>query len=602
MSAIQNAQDGVNIVALLLSKIEPRLQMSESFLWKTTSAIKMMTRSDGQSAVRLLMPIQSYDPEGFRASICAPVLHLATKDTGPEILEFLLQQGVEDLHVTHDVVESAVANPRHALAMAEMLLAGHGDHRAALENVMVAACRNISPGRPLVELLIERSRGPVIISNTVLNSACQNIFHGTDLLDLLMERSASPLPVTAETVVTALENNQQGLELVKALMVQYADRIPVTEDIIIAACKGEQWEKILRYLFDDHVQGLFQLTERVLGGALASGHMDRVLFLFDNCDPGPYLTGSGVDHDSKPDNKARNWRTLETPERMVEFVAGRGETNVPTVLNKLLARPGVTITNAALMAAVGNRNRGFEIMTMFCERLASNFDVTERLMVKTVSCGSPRVLMLLLAKEGKACPISGKVLLAAARNEHDGHEMLVELLDRGGVLTGDVLTAAARTWEAGKIISILTRFPTAKAQITEYFVMAIARHSRATTLLDFLEQESIVTCRLAESSLIAAAGNIHNRKVTRYLLRRASSKACITPEVIKAACSNNVHAIPMLRYLLRKSEEQIPIDEDILCAAAANATNAPALLFLPRGYQPDKFRITEDLLITAARN
>jgi hypothetical protein len=94
-------------------------------------------------------------------------------------------------------------------------------------------------------------------------------------------------------VIAACGNMRQGLDLVLMLMTQFKEPVPVTEDIIIAACHAQfRHQGILQYLFDHHVQGQFQLTERLIGGVLAKPlNIDTTIpFVFDHCDTSPYVT------------------------------------------------------------------------------------------------------------------------------------------------------------------------------------------------------------------------------------------------------------------------------------------------------------------------
>jgi hypothetical protein len=290
MVAARNNQDGVNVMALLVSAFRPRLEISAPFLEDFMYLLRSETRFDGQRAVPLLRPLQACDPERFRASISSSVLEHATNGQALEILEFFLDLDVDPSHVTSSVVKSAVSNPHHALSMTELLLASHGDYIVVSEDIMVAACHNASPGKDLIKLLIERSRYPISVTESIVISACKNEIHGTDLVKLLINKSRDSLSLTEAMVIAACG---QGLDLVMMLMTQSKEPVHVTEDIIIAACHAQtQHEEILQYLFDHHVQGQFQLTERLIGGVRAKSlDIDTTIpFLFDHCDTSPYVT------------------------------------------------------------------------------------------------------------------------------------------------------------------------------------------------------------------------------------------------------------------------------------------------------------------------
>jgi hypothetical protein len=162
--------------------MEPRLVMSTSFLPEIVSTIKLGTRSDGQRAVRLLKAIQSDNPEQSHRAICGPVLELAVKGDGPEVLDFLLQLGIDHTHITPTVIEKAASNGRHEKVLMEMLFANHAGHTVVSEEVMVAACRNFHAGTGLLELLLETSRQPISVTEDIMVTACKNDYHGCDLV------------------------------------------------------------------------------------------------------------------------------------------------------------------------------------------------------------------------------------------------------------------------------------------------------------------------------------------------------------------------------------------------------------------------------------
>jgi hypothetical protein len=54
---------------------------------------------------------------------------------------------------------------------------------------MVAACQHLSQVRELIKLLMERSRYPVSVTESIVISACKNEIQGTDLAELLINKS-----------------------------------------------------------------------------------------------------------------------------------------------------------------------------------------------------------------------------------------------------------------------------------------------------------------------------------------------------------------------------------------------------------------------------
>jgi hypothetical protein len=300
----------------------------------------------------------------------------------------------------------------------------------------------------------------------------------------------------------------------------------------------------------------------------------------------------------RPDSPA-TWPGFETPEKLIECAARESKWNGVTVIKNLLARQEVAITHAALLAAISKADCGFDIMSLFCDRVGSNLNVTEDLLMAAVSQGSPQLFRLLVDKAARSYSVSERLLLVAAS---DCPEMLVSLLRPGIEITEDVLIAGGQIWGPGQLITFLTKYPMAKLHVTKYFIMAAARHNRTSTLLAFLDQESILSPNFDQPCLIAAAGNRHMSTATNYILNGTLSIFVITPAVIEAACTNDVNGLDYVDYLFKTCDNKIPVNEDILCAAAANEAQGFDLLSLLLQYQPESFQITEDILNTAARN
>ncbi|KAJ5641398.1 PfsNACHTand Ankyrin domain protein [Penicillium lividum] len=146
------------------------------------------------------------------------------------------------------------------------------------------------------------------------------------------------------------------------------------------------------------------------------------------------------------------------------------------------------------------------------------------------------------------------------------------LLNRGGKVTIEVLSAAARNGENGKAVLAL--------------------------LLDRCGDQIIIT----EDVIKTAAGNLKSGEaVLALLLDRYRDQIIITEDVIKAAAGNRQSGEAILALLLDRYRDQIIITEDMIKAAARNWYGEAGLIFLLDHYR-DQIIITEDMIKAAARN
>jgi ribosomal protein S16 len=151
-------------------------------------------------------------------------------------------------------------------------------------------------------------------------------------------------------------------------------------------------------------------------------------------------------------------------------------------------------------------------------------------------------MALLLDRRGDQITITEQVVIAAARNERHGEEVIALLLDRRGdqiTITEQVVIAAARNEENGN----------------EVMALLLDRRGDQITI--------------AEEVIIAAAGNWGNgKRIMALLLDRHGNQIKITEKVVVAAAGNERDGLRLMTLLDQRARPFV--SQEIIDAAAAS--------------------------------
>ncbi|KAJ5765753.1 Pfs NACHT and Ankyrin domain protein [Penicillium odoratum] len=219
--------------------------------------------------------------------------------------------------------------------------------------------------------------------------------------------------------------------------------------------------------------------------------------------------------------------------------------------------------------------------------------------------GFPNISAALLNRGGK---VTTEVVSAAAKNPENGKSVLALLLDRRGyqiIITEEVFKAAAgNTWSGEAVLALLLDRYGDKIIITEDVIKVAARNQESgKAVLALLLDRCADQITITEEVVMAAAGNWGSGEaVLALLLDRCGDQIIITEDVIKVAAGNQESGEAVLALLLDRCGDQIIISEDVIKVAAGNQGSGKAVLALLLDRCGDQIIITEEVVKAAADN
>lgn len=117
-----------------------------------------------------------------------------------------------------------------------------------------------------------------------------------------------------------------------------------------------------------------------------------------------------------------------------------------------------------------------EMMSSLLDRIRDNTQISEKCMVLVASLRGEKLMALLLRLKRENVPVTGLVVEAAAKNQHNSRETMMLLFDQRGDevhIAKEVLKAAAQNW-IGEEMAKLLNLGGDKFKITEEVLRASA--------------------------------------------------------------------------------------------------------------------------------
>jgi hypothetical protein len=153
---------------------------------------------------------------------------------------------------------------------------------------------------------------------------------------------------------------------------------------------------------------------------------------------------------------------------MEALVAGRDET--------------ITVTEAVIKSAIANKKHGSKILEILLDRRETDMVMTSEMVETLARSFSGQAMKLALDRFNAALLITETVLLAAARNQTAGHQVITVLLSHQGLaltVTDAVVEAVAgNPGCGGNAMKVLIRRSGAAIVVTEAVVKVAARNKR----------------------------------------------------------------------------------------------------------------------------
>lgn len=552
-------------------------------------------------------------------------------DINRETLELMVNSN-EEITITEEILKTAAENSRENDGLAFLI------ERAGVpvtEQLLMVAASNIH-GAHCLDLLLKKNR-KAPITRAVFEQAMRNI-HVRECLMLLVGRGGQ---ITEAVMISASENLNNPKELLQILLSRGGE---ITHKVMLAAVCNQHGLEALEFLLGRGGP----VTEDMMERALSARHVVLTLQLLLDC--GGQVTETimlkAVEYrfaGGKPTVELLlNYGGQPTRTVMVGAVAAADAQTIELLINR-----GGHIDENVILAAVSNRHC-VEIMEMLVKRggiitrelmLAAakgsvellkfllscdnDADLSEEMLV--AAAGNPngsKALELLLTSDH--IPITEPMMVKAALSER-ATENLALLLRKGGLITDDVLIAAAGNPRIGALELLLSFDGT--VDIPDKAIMTAAGNSVGKEMLELMitNGHSVI---VTHENLLSAAGNNDGGEVLKFLLKldttvaiteqivvRAvesgrfkdaiakvelllSSGVRVTQAVIIATISRNFGSNEVLETLICHDPE-VEVTDEIILAAVANSGSAEALEYLLKIY--GTFSISETILLRAAR-
>jgi hypothetical protein len=179
--------------------------------------------------------------------------------------------------------------------------------------------------------------------------------------------------------------------------------------------------------------------------------------------------------------------------------------------------------------------------------------------------------------------------------------IVTALLKRGGMVTTEVVKAAAGNWFYGEaVMALLLDRCGDQITITDKVVEAAAGNvgdgeAVMALLLDRCGDQITIS-----DEVVSTIAGAFNDKIMTQLLNRRGDQITITDEVVKAAAGNEGNGGAVMALLLDCYRDQITITDEVVKAAAGNGGNGEAVITLLLDRCGDQITITDEVVKAAA--
>jgi hypothetical protein len=249
-----------------------------------------------------------------------------------------------------------------------------------------------------------------------------------ELMALLLDQRGSEVPITDALIEAAMSNECHAVEMIMLLLDKQESNVTLTEAIVRAAATNRESGNEAMVALLERPQPDIALTEETIE-----------VFVRDFDD-----------------------------NVMDALVAARNDT--------------IAVTETIIKAAIANKKYGSRILETLLDRRETDLITTSEIVETLAREFSGKAMKLALDRFGAAPLVTETVLLAAARNQAAGHQVIAVLLGYRGLaltVTGAVIEAVARNPGCGgRMMKVLLSQPGAAVVVTETVVKVAGRNKR----------------------------------------------------------------------------------------------------------------------------
>ncbi|KAF9891463.1 hypothetical protein FE257_003929 [Aspergillus nanangensis] len=271
-SAASNQACGADILELLIDRQGKEIGITD----------KVVQAAAGNKCRRPAVMALLLDKMGDEIQISEAVIKEAVKneEAGVNMIALLLDRRGEEIHITKDVLREISKNKWTGDEILTLIY----DWIQVTEDVVVQAAGSVQ--ERAMGLLLDRRGDEVQITDDVVESAMANERCGDKLMALLLDRRGEELPVTELAVSMATANKKYGLELIILLLDHRPEVVRATTTVLqtAASAGNEPMLRLIcnrfMLLIPSGLLAVARLTD-----AAYKGHEDDVRELLDKTPP-----------------------------------------------------------------------------------------------------------------------------------------------------------------------------------------------------------------------------------------------------------------------------------------------------------------------------
>ncbi|KAL3451722.1 hypothetical protein BJX65DRAFT_223896 [Aspergillus insuetus] len=521
-----------------------------------------------------------------------------------------LLQRQQSQSIAEDTLAVIAAN--HCPDAMELALDRAAD-AAITTRVALALIKNSSCGADIFCKLLDRARrGQLEITAMLLHQASHRD-DGGEILSLLVRRGGEKISITLDLCESAAEHcNGETMNL----LIDRGNSLPISESVALSAARNKNHgAEVMRILLDYDLRD-FEITSSLLEKACFNYNcLPQLMTILINQTRASEVVFTklaimGMAQDM--DKAVTVMGILARAEVEVHFVDDAVEEamkslSAPAVAPLLshLSRCSKKVPEIAVHAAAAwSGQYGNDVVRLLLDHLGEDFPATELIIEAIAKNLDGQVMKRLLDLHGRSIHSTPELICEIANNEHYALEVLDVLLQytEADVTINDdaIVNAAANTLNGTALIRHFLSLESARLEITETAVAAVARASDAPMLrlmLDSWRRDG----QLPETVLENAVQNKqHGTDLVQLLLAWYGPEIQFTSDVVNLAAGNEACGDGVMTLLLDHTKF-LPLTSNTINVAAANKSCGRSLMSLFLDYNKDLV-LTDTTMVNIAAN
>ncbi|KAK5189084.1 hypothetical protein LTR96_011244 [Exophiala xenobiotica] len=443
-------------------------------------------------------------------------LSWAAENDKINVATFLLKCPEADPHVLDNAGESPLTYAAK-YSGAGMMKAFLARDFALDEDLLSSAATNERSGTEIMQLLLSKKAGNIIIDHAVVEAAADNWDSGVEVVEVLIKHTSTTFSTSAlAAIVSKFKSN-----VIRMLLEKKAAQMELNADLVNAAARSNAGGRHTIFLL---------LGEENL--VLLPSGFQRIATLFD-ADVMQYVLGKKGGH--------------------------------------------LIVTREVVIAAAKNKRGGQEVLSILLENRPTKMG--PKAFEEIVTLFDTPLVQLAFAERHREIRIDQDLIQAAARNCTHGIEVFKLLLEKGVLSSGrEGLAMVISLFGAGVMESVLA-LPSSEVKVDEAVVAAAASCDSGTEVMTTLLGQPTTDIHVTEA-MVSRVARSFDCKVMNMLLDRRPFKVTITEAIVKEAARNYGNGADVMAALLEHPKADIDVTAELVRTAAESFNGKVMTLLL----------------------